>query len=313
MANDKELRQVYAELLVEMAETDDRIVVLEADLMKATGTTPFKEKYPERLIDVGVAEANMIGVAAGLAVAGKIPFAHSFTPFATRRVLDQIAISIAYAKLNAKIGGTDPGVTAELNGGTHMSVEDAGLIRGIPNMMIVEPADAVQLRSLLPQIVAVDNPVYMRLARKSKDQYFKTNTEFQLEQIYEIRPGKDVTLICSGIMIKNVLEAAETLEKEGIGARVLNMHTLKPVDSEAIIKAAKETGAIVTAENHSIINGWGSAVSEVLTDHYPVPLERIGIKDHFGEVGLTDFLLEKYKMTAEDIVTAAKKAMKRKG
>src|SRR6056297_4251825 len=180
MANDKELRQVYAELLVELAETDDRIVVLEADLMKATGTTPFKEKFPERLIDVGVAEANMIGVSAGLAVAGKFPFAHSFTPFATRRVMDQIAISIAYAKLNVKIGGTDPGVTAELNGGTHMSVEDAGLIRGIPNMMVVEPADGVQLRSLLPQIVAIDSPVYMRLARKSKERYFSEGMEFKL-------------------------------------------------------------------------------------------------------------------------------------
>jgi len=313
MANDKELRQVYAELLLKIAETDDRIVVLEADLMKATGTTPFKEKYPERFIDVGVAEANMIGVAAGLCVAGKIPFAHSFTPFATRRVLDQIAISIAYAKLNAKIGGTDPGVTAELNGGTHMSVEDAGLIRGIPNMMIVEPADATQLMSLLPQIAAVDSPVYMRLARKSKDRYFSEDTEFKLGKIHEMKPGDDLTIICSGIMIKNAIKASEILETEGIHTRVLNMHTLKPIDAQTIVKAAKETGAIVTAENHSVINGWGSAVSEVLSENYPVPLERIGIKDHFGEVGLTDSLLKKYKMTAEDIVAAAKKAIKRKG
>ena len=248
-----------------------------------------------------------------MAVAGKIPFAHSFTPFATRRVLDQIAISIAYAKLNAKIGGTDPGVTAELNGGTHMSVEDAGLIRGIPNMIIVEPADGVQLKALLPQIAAIDSPVYMRLARKSKDQYYEKGTKFELGKIHELKSGTDVTIICSGIMIKNALDASGILEKEGINARILNMHTLKPVDSETIIKAAKETGAIVTAENHSIINGWGSAVSEVLSENYPVPLERIGIRDHFGEVGLTDFLLEKYKMTAEDIVAAAKKAIARKG
>ena len=313
MANEKELRQIYAEILLDLAQSDDRIVVLEADLMKATGTTSFKENFPNRFIDVGVAEANMIGIAAGLAVTGKIPFAHSFTPFATRRVLDQIAISIAYAKLNAKIGGTDPGVTAELNGGTHMSVEDAGLIRSIPNMMVVEPADGTQLKSLLPQIATVDSPVYMRLARKSNDRFFPDGTEFELGKIFEILPGTDVTLICSGIMIKNTLMAAQILEKEGIHARVLNMHTLKPVDWQTIVKAAKETGAIVTAENHSIINGWGSAVSEVLTEHYPVPLERIGIKDHFGEVGLTDFLLKKYQMTAEDIVSAAKKAIKRKG
>ena len=180
-------------------------------------------------------------------------------------------------------------------------------------MMVVEPADGVQLRSLLPQIAAVDSPVYMRLARKSKDQYFEQDTQFELGKIHELKSGTDVTIICSGIMIKNALAASEQLKEEGVNARVLNMHTLKPIDSEQIIKAAKETGAIVTAENHSIINGWGSAVSEVLSEHYPVPLERIGIRDHFGEVGLTEFLLKKYKMTAEDIVAAAKKAISRKG
>ncbi len=312
MVNEKELRQVYAQLLMERARTDDRIVVLEADLMKATGTTPFKEKYPNRFIDVGVAEANMMGIAAGLAVTGKVPFAHTFTPFATRRVLDQIAISIAYAKLNVKIGGTDPGVTAELNGGTHMSVEDAGLIRGIPNMMVVEPADETQLRSLFGQIVDVDSPVYMRLARKSKSVYFDEGTHFELGKIHEMKDGTDLTIICSGIMIEQAINASEKLEKEGISTRLLNMHTLKPLDSETLIKAARETGALVTVENHSIINGWGSAVAEVLAENCPVPLERIGIRDHFGEVGLTDFLLKKYKMTDDDIVSAAKKVLSRK-
>jgi transketolase len=312
MMNETEMRQVYAELLVERAEKDERIVVLEADLMKATGTTPFKEKFPERFVDVGVAEANMIGTAAGMAVMGKIPFAHSFTPFATRRVLDQIAISIAYAKVNAKIGGTDPGIMAELNGGTHMSVSDAGLIRALPNMMVVEPADATQLRSLFPQIADIDSPVYMRLARKAKDQYFEDGTEFELGKIHEMKDGKDVTIICSGLMIKYSKMATEILEKEGISVRLLNMHTLKPIDREMVIKAAEETGAIVTAENHSIVNGWGTAVAEVLAESCPIPLERIGIRDHFGEVGFVPFLLEKYHMTETDIVDAVKKVLKRK-
>ncbi|HOO31710.1 MAG TPA: transketolase C-terminal domain-containing protein [Thermotogota bacterium] len=312
MMHEKEMRQVYAELLVERAEKDDRIVVLEADLMKATGTTPFKEKFPERFVDVGVAEANMIGTAAGMAVMGKIPFAHSFTPFATRRVLDQIAISIAYAKVNAKIGGTDPGIMAELNGGTHMSVSDAGLIRGLPNMIVVEPADAIQLKSLFPQITDVENPVYMRLARKAKELYFEDETEFELGKIYQMKEGHDVTIICSGLMIKYSKMAVEILEKEGISVRLLNMHTLKPVDKEMIIKAAEETGAIVTAENHSIVNGWGTAVAEVVVENCPVPMERIGIRDHFGEVGLVPFLLEKYHMTEKDIVDAVKKVLKRK-
>ena len=312
MIKGKELRQVYTELLIERAKTDDRIVVLEADLMKASGTTPFKETYPERFVDVGVAEANMIGTAAGMAVMGKIPFAHSFTPFATRRVFDQMTISVSYAKLSVKIGGTDPGVLAELNGATHMSVEDAGIVRSIPGMTVVEPADNVQLLSLFPQIADMDGPVYMRLARKNKELYFDEGTEFELGKIHEMKDGSDVTLICSGHMIQYAKKAVDILEKEGISVRLLNMHTLKPVDKDPIIKAAKETGAIVTAENHSVINGWGTAVSEVLSQYQPVPLEKIGINDHFGEVGMEDFLIEKYKMTPLDIIEAVKKVLKRK-
>lgn len=312
MLEGKEFRKLYTEMLIEMAKKDDRIVVLEADLSKATGTPPFKEAFPERFVDVGVAEADMIGTAAGMAVMGKIPFAHSFTPFATRRVFDQIAISVAYAHLNVKIGGTDPGVRAELNGGTHMSFEDAGIIRNLPRMTIVELADNVQLSSLLPKIKEIDSPVYMRLYRKNKDLFFEEGTEFEIGKIYEINDGDDATIICSGLMIKYSKEAVKILNKEGINARLLNMHTLKPVDKDTIIKAAKETGAIVTAENHSIINGWGSAVAEVLSENYPVPLKRIGVRDHFGEVGKEDFLIKKYKMSAEDIAQAVKEVIKRK-
>jgi len=305
----QELRKVYTKKLIEIAENDDRIVVLEADLGKASGTIPFRERFPDRFIDVGVAEANLMGIASGLAVMGMIPFAHSFTPFATRRAFDQITISIAYSKLNVKIGGTDPGVAAELNGGTHMSFEDAGIMRNLPGMIVVEPADSVQLLSLLPQIISVDSPVYMRLDRKNSRLLFPEKTEFTLGKIHKIRDGNDVTIICSGIMIENSIKAATLLENEGIYARVLNMHTLKPIDRETVVKAAMETGAIVTAENHSIINGWGSAVAEVLAEEYPVPMRRIGIRDHFGEVGKREFLLKKYKMTAEDIVKAAKEVI----
>lgn len=307
-----EMRKVYTELLVGLASIDERIVVLEADLMGATGTKPFKDKFPSRFIDVGVAEANMMGIAAGLATMGKIPVAHSFTPFATRRAFDQITISIAFSKLNVKIGGTDPGVSAELNGGTHMSFEDAGIMRNLPGMTIIEPGDSVQLAALLPQVIAFNGPVYMRLHRKNTEIYFSSNQKFEIGKITTLEEGSDLTIITTGMMIKGALEAAKDLRKEGVSVRVLNMHTLKPVDTETIIKAAKETGGIVTAENHSIINGWGSAVAEVLSENYPVPLRRIGVRDHFGEVGKINFLMEKYHMTAADIVQAAHEVLKMK-
>ncbi|MGC9771196.1 transketolase family protein [Fervidobacterium islandicum] len=307
--DEREIRDVYGELLLSLAEEDERIVVLNADLARSDSTLKFKERFPDRFIDVGVAEANMMGIAAGLANMGLIPIAHSFTPFATRRAYDQITISIAYAGLPVKIVGTDPGVTAELNGGTHMSFEDAGIMRNLPNMVIVEPADTHQLRSLFKQIIYHNRPVYTRLYRRRKDRFFNGNENFEIGKIFTIKDGKDITIIASGLMVGQSIIATNMLEDEGISVRLLNMHTLKPVDEETIVKAAKETGRIVVAENHSILNGWGSAVCEVVTEYYPVPVARIGVRDHFGEVGLTDFLLEKYKMTAKDIYTAAKKLL----
>ena len=307
-----EMRKVYADLLIEYAQKDERIVLLEADLMSSTGTKAFKERYPDRIVNVGVAEANMMGIAAGLASMGKIPFAHSFTAFATRRAFDQVTISIAYSKLPVKIGGADPGVSAELNGGTHMSFEDAGIMRNLPGMTIVEPADSAQLAALLPQIIDHPGPVYMRLHRKNKEVLFAPGRSFKVGKIETLEAGEDVTLICSGMMVKPSLKAAEMLRKEGVRPRVLNMHTLKPIDTETIIRAARETGAIVTAENHSVLNAWGSAVAEVVTEHCPVPVFRIGVQDHFGEVGKSDFLMEKYHMTAQDIVHAAYAVMDKK-
>jgi transketolase len=298
--------------LIELAQKDDRIVLLEADLMSSTGTKAFKERFPDRLINVGVAEANLMGISAGLAVMGMIPFAHSFTAFATRRAFDQVTISIAYSRLPVKIGGADPGVSAELNGGTHMSFEDAGIMRNLPGMTIVEPVDSVQLAALLPQVISHPGPVYMRLHRKNKEVLFSPDRSFTIGKIETLETGEDVTLICSGMMVKQSLKASEILRKEGVRPRVLNMHTLKPVDATTIIQAARETGAIVVAENHSVLNAWGSAVAEVVSEHCPVPVFRIGVQDHFGEVGKSDFLMEKYHMTAADIVQAAYSAMDKK-
>ncbi len=307
-----EMRQVFGETLCTLARTDPRIVVLEADLMKASGTTPFKEEHPERFFDVGVAEANMIGIAAGLANMGKIPFATSFTPFATRRAFDQNTISVAYSNLPVRIGGTDPGVTAELNGGTHMSFEDAGIMRGLARMTIVEPVDSYQLVQFIHQSLDLEGPVYLRMYRKNKTQFFREKDSFVIGKNVTIQEGTDGTIIASGIMLSLAMEAAQNLEKEGIRPRIINMHTLKPVDKQSILSAARDTGAIVTAENHSILNGWGSAVAEVVCEEHPIPMRRVGVRDHFGEVGKIPFLLEKYHMTSVDITKALKEVLKKR-
>lgn len=312
MILNKEVREVYAETLVEMAQTDDSIVLVEADLSLAAKTNIFKEIFPDRFIDVGVAEANMVGIAAGLAVMGKTPFIHSFAAFATRRCFDQIFLSVAYAKLNVKIMGSDPGVTAELNGGTHMSFEDVGLMRSIPNMVIFEPVDANQLKKALPQVLEHKGPLYIRMIRRYSESVIDNDIEFQLGKACTLCYGKEATIFATGIMVKESLEAAKQLRNEGINVSILNMHTIKPIDKEAILKAANETGAIITCENHNVINGLGSAVAEVLIENNPVPMERIGVKDHFGEVGTQKFLMEKYEMTAKDIVIAVKKVINRK-
>jgi len=307
-----EMRAVYTNTLIELAKEDERIVLCDADLMRASGTLPFRDVFPERTVDVGVAEANMIGVAAGLAASGKIPFTHSFTAFASRRCFDQVTISVAYAKLNVKMMGSDPGVSAEMNGGTHMSMEDVGLMRVLPGVTVFEPVDSVQLAQALPQIVKHEGPVYIRMFRKKAESIFGADYKFNWAKGDLLEDGTDVTIIATGIMVKESLEAARILKEEGISARIINIHTVKPIDQEIILKAAKETGAIVTAENHNIINGLGSAVAEVLVENSPVPMERIGVKDHFGEVGRMPFLMEKFHMLPVDIVAAAKAVIARK-
>lgn len=309
---DKELRKEFCETLISMAEQDERVVVLDADLMNAAGTKPFREAFPERTFDCGVQEANMIGVAAGLSSRGFIPFAHTFGPFASRRACDQIFMSCAYAKQNVKIVGSDPGITAALNGGTHMPFEDIGIMSTIPEMTVVEPCDAVAVREVTRLAKETCGTWYMRLHRKPAPVIYEDGTEFQVGKANLLRDGKDVTVVATGYLVAEALKAAELLETEGISARVLDMWCIKPLDEEAVLNAVKDTGAIVTAENHNVRNGLGSAVASVLALHESAPLEMVGVQDEFGEVGAVSYLAERFGMTAETIVQKAKKVIRRK-
>jgi transketolase len=306
------MRAVYCDTLMDMAEKDSRVVALDADLMNSMGMSPFLKKFPERTFNCGIQEADMVGIAAGLSATGKIPFAHTFGPFAIRRCFDQIFISAAYAKLNVRIIGSDPGITAAFNGGTHMPFEDMGLLRTIPNATILEPADGVMLENLLRQVKDMYGVFYIRLLRKEPVMIYEPGSTFEIGKGVTLHDGSDVTLIASGFLLPDALEAAELLEKQGISTRVVNIFTWKPIDKELIAKCAKETGAIVTVENHNTIGGLGSAVAEVLVENAPVPMERIGSQDRFGEVGPVDYLKKAFEMTAEDIAKKAQKAIQRK-
>ena len=312
--NDMEMRAAYARALEELMEKDERVLLVDADLARANGTLGLRDKFPDRAMDVGLAEANMISVAAGLSSYGFIPFAESFAVFASRRVCDMIAISVAYAKQNVKIVGSDPGLAAELNGGTHMAIEDIGVLRSIPDMVIFEPVDCVQIYQAIPQIAAHYGPVYTRLFRKKPPaSIFGEDYVFDLFSADVLRTGTDVSIFASGIEVKEALDAAELLSGEGVSAEVINVHTIKPLDEEAIVRSAAKTGCAVTAENHNVVGGLGSAVAELLSKRQPVPIEFIGIQDQFALVGKLPFLMERFHMTAKDIRDAAMKAMARKG
>lgn len=306
------MRDAYCQTLIELAKTNNKIVVLDADLMHAMGMIPFLEKYPERTYNCGIQEANMVGVAAGLSATGKVPYAHTFGVFASRRVCDQVFESGAYAKLNVRVIGSDPGVTAAFNGGTHMAFEDMGIMRTIPEMTVIEPTDSTMIIDIVKQTASIYGMFYIRLVRKNVVKIYEEGSTFQIGKAVQLRDGKDVTIIANGILVAESLKAADELAKEGISARVLDMFTLKPIDKEAIIRCAQETGAIVTAENHNIINGLGSAVAEVLVENKLVPMERIGANDVFGEVGPLDYLKERFGLTADTIVMKVKKVIARK-
>lgn len=309
---EKAMRDVFCATMLDMAKTDDRIVYMDADLMNSIGMRPFANEYPERTINCGIQEANMVGVAAGLSVAGKVPYIHTFGVFASRRVADQVFVSAAFAQANIRIIGSDPGVTASFNGGTHMPFEDMGIMRCIPGVTVIEPTDSVMLADIVKQLKDLKGVYYIRLSRKNAVQVFESGSKFEIGKAAMVREGKDVSIIASGICVADARKAAEMLEKEGISAQVVNMFTIKPVDREAVIKAVQGTGCVVTAENHNVINGLGSAVAEVLAENCPVPMERVGVMDEFGEVGSVDFLKERFKITAEEIARKAKLAVGRK-
>jgi transketolase len=309
----KEMRAVYAQTLIELAEQDEKIVLLEADLMKASGTVAFRDRFPERTFQVGVAEANMVGVAAGLSAGGKIPFADTFGCFASRRTYDQFFISCNYARQNVKLTGTDPGISAAFNGGTHMPFEDTGIMRNIPKLVVFEPSDPVSLKKLIYKSAYHKGCTYMRLHRKSANILYSEKEEFELGKGKVLIDGSDVTLIATGvIMVNEALQAQEQLKKEGISAAVIDMHTVKPIDAELVLRYAQMTGVILTCENHQVMNGLGSAVAEVLSENYPASLKRIGINDEFGEVGTQEYLQERFQLTAKHIAEEVRKILKTK-
>ncbi len=309
MAEKIATREAYGNALAELGEKYD-FVVLDADLAAATKTGIFKKKFPERFFDCGIAEGNMMSVAAGIATTGKVVFASSFAMFAAGRAYEQVRNSIGYPHLNVKIGATHAGITVGEDGATHQCVEDFALMRAIPGMTVINPADATEARAAVEAAINFNGPVYMRFGRYAVPVLFdKENYKFELGKGVQMRDGSDLTIVATGMMVSMALEAAETLAAKGISARVVNIHTLKPIDKDIILKAAKETGAIVTAEEHSIIGGLGSAVAEVVGEGCPVPVVRLGVNDQFGHSGKVPPLLEMYGLTPANIVEKAEAAL----
>ncbi len=305
-------RESYGKALAEYGKEYD-IVVLDADLSKSTKTDTFKKEFPDRFINMGIAEQNMMSTAAGLASCGKIVFASSFAMFAAGRAFEQIRNSICYPNLNVKIGATHAGISVGEDGASHQCIEDIGIMRTIPNMVVINPADDVEARAAVKAAILHNGPVYLRFGRLASSVLYDEETyEFEIGKGVLLKDGTDVSIIATGLMVEAALEAKEILAKDGINARVINIHTIKPIDREIIVKAAKETGAIVTCEEHNIIGGLGSAVAEVLCEEAPVPMERVGVKDIFGKSGVPAQLLKEYGLTAEDIAVASKKAISKK-
>ena len=306
-------REAYGKALAALANTNENVVVLDADLSKSTKTADFKAVAPERFFNMGIAEGNMMGVAAGLSTCGKVPFVSTFAMFAAGRAFEQIRNSICYPKLNVKVCATHAGLTVGEDGASHQAIEDISLMRGVPNMVVINPADDIETEAAIKAVAEMEGPCYVRLGRMAVSRVNdETNYNFVIGKGITLAEGNDVAIIATGIMVEAALEAKEELAKEGINARVINIHTIKPIDEELIIKAAKETGVIVTAEEHSVIGGLGSAVAEVVSENCPVPVLRVGVKDTFGESGKPNELLEKYGLTSNDIVNKVKKALELK-
>lgn len=311
MADKIATREAYGNALVELAEKYD-YVVLDADLAEATKTVKFKKAYPERFFDCGIAEGNMISVAAGLAAAGKMAFASSFAMFAAGRAFEQVRNSVGYPHLNVKIGATHAGITVGEDGATHQCLEDIALMRTIPGMTIVNPCDAVEARAAVEAAMQTYGPFYLRFGRCACPVLCGEDYKFELGKGVLMRDGRDATVIATGYMVHLALEAAQALAAEGIDVRVINIHTIKPLDKDIILKAARETGAIVTAEEHNIIGGLGSAVAEAVCEGCPVPVLRVGVEDRFGKSGKVPPLLEEYGLTVENIADKLRAAVKMK-
>lgn len=303
-----EMRAVYAQCMAELMKADKNVCILDADLARANGTLGMYPDFPEQMFDVGIAEQNMASIGAGLASYGFKPYVQSFTAFATRRICDQIAISICYAKQNVKVVGTDPGMYAELNGGTHMSFEDIAVLRSIPGIVIFEPVDEVQLRAAMPVINDYDGCVYIRLFRKEAPVVFGEGYQFDLFKADQLREGSDVSIFVSGQLTTDVLAAADRLAQEGVKADVYNIHTIKPIDRETVLASAKKTGCVLTVENHNVIGGLHSAVAETLSTS-KLPVVGLGVNDRWGEVGKVPYLSQALGLNTDNIVAKAKEAI----
>ena len=303
-------RATYAQALIDLMDEGVPVVVVEADLIKSSGTAPVQVKYPERVIDVGVAEQNAVGMASGLADMGLIPFVDTFAVLLSRRCADQVWMAVAFSEQNVKLYGLYSGFTTGTNGPTHQSLEDVAIMRAFPNIVILEPADCKEMREMVYAAVAYDGPVYIRSVRGDLPAINEeSEPDVEIGKAVTLRPGSAATIVASGIMVPLALAAHDMLAAQGIAARVVNVRTLKPLDEEAILCCARETGAIVTVEDHSIIGGLGSAVAELLSEEYPVPLKRVGVKDQFGDAGEFDWLIQKYEMDVPHIVTAVKRVI----
>lgn len=298
----KATRQSYGEVLLELGESQDKVVVLDADLAEATKTKLFAEKFPDRFFDMGIAEQNMIATAAGLATCGKIPYASTFAVFAAGRAYDQIRNSVCYPNLNVKICATHAGVTVGEDGATHQMIEDLALMRVLPNMKVLSPCDDIETKWMINQIAKIDGPVYVRLARLATPKIYEENQTFEIGKAISFGEGTDGTVFATGITVAEALKAQEILESQGIYIRVVDMHSIKPIDEEMIIKCAKETKKLVSIEDHSVIGGLGGAIAEVLTSKYPAKLIRLGINDTFGKSGKAEELMKYFGICAKDIV-----------
>lgn len=312
MANKVATREAYGKALLVLGAENPNVVVLDADLSKSTKTADFAKKYPERFFNMGIAEANLLGTAAGLAAAGKIPFASTFAIFAVGRAFEQIRNSIAYPKLNVKIAATHSGITVGEDGGSHQAIEDVAIMRAVPNMVVLVPADGEETRQVVLAAAQYKGPVYIRMGRLDVPLLFGEEYQFEIGKANVLKEGTDVAIMANGVMVSMALEAAAELADQGVSVSVINVASVKPLDEETIVRIAKTTKAIVTAEEHNIIGGLGSAVAEVLGEKQPTPMVRVGLKDTFGESGRPLELLEKYGLTKAELVKAVHEVLAKK-